>query len=84
VICEELPTAIKPLFPVDLKVSPDGSLYYLARGSGSVGRIQFAGPGDNIAPQVSITNPVDGGTVARKANVTLMATASDKRWCYSG
>ena len=27
--------------PVDLKMSRDGSLYYLARGAGSVGRIQF-------------------------------------------
>jgi glucose/arabinose dehydrogenase len=62
-------------FPVDLKVAPDGSLYYLARGSGSVNRIQF--PGDNIAPQVSITNPADGATVARKSNVTLSANASD-------
>jgi hypothetical protein len=25
--------------PVDLKVGPDGALYYLARGTGSVGRI---------------------------------------------
>jgi glucose/arabinose dehydrogenase len=62
--------------PVDLHVSSDGSLYYLARGSGSVNRIQFAG-GDNIAPQVSITNPVDHATVARKSNVTLSANASD-------
>jgi Glucose/sorbosone dehydrogenases len=62
--------------PVDLKVSNDGSLYYLARGSGSVNRIQFSS-GDNVAPQVSITNPVNDSTVARKANVTLTANASD-------
>jgi glucose/arabinose dehydrogenase len=30
--------------PVDLKVSVDGSLYYLARGSGSVFRVQFTEP----------------------------------------
>ena len=30
--------------PVDLKVSADGSLYYLAIGSGSLSRIQFNGP----------------------------------------
>ena len=30
--------------PVDLKVGTDGSLYYLAIGSGSVSRIQFNGP----------------------------------------
>ena len=63
-------------FPVDLKVSPDGSLYYLARGSGSVNRIQFSSA-ENIPPQVSITNPTDGAIVARKANITLSANASD-------
>jgi glucose/arabinose dehydrogenase len=30
--------------PVDLKVGPDGALYYLARGAGSVGRIQTIVP----------------------------------------
>ena len=30
--------------PVDLKVSTDGSLYYLARGSGSLFRVQFTEP----------------------------------------
>jgi len=63
--------------PVDLKVSPDGFLYYLARGSGSVNRIGFTATGDNIPPTVSITNPTNGGTVARKATVTITATASD-------
>ena len=62
--------------PVDLKVSNDGSLYYLARGSGSVNRIQFS-TGDNVAPQVNITNPANGATLARKANVTLTANAND-------
>lgn len=63
--------------PVDLKVSVDGFLYYLARGSGSVNRIGFPGSVDNIAPTVSITNPANGAIVARKANVTITATASD-------
>ena len=63
--------------PVDLKVSPDGFLYYLARGAGSVNRIGFAQTGDNVAPTVSITSPANGATVARKANVTIAATASD-------
>ena len=31
-------------FPVDLKVGSDGSLYYLARGSGAVFRVQFPTP----------------------------------------
>ena len=63
--------------PVDLKVSPDGFLYYLARGAGAVGRIGFATTGDNIPPTVTITNPANGAIVARKANVTITATASD-------
>ena len=62
--------------PVDLQVSSDGFLYYLARGAGSVNRIGF-NSGDNIAPTVSITNPANGATVARKSNVTITATAND-------
>ncbi|MCA1577980.1 MAG: PQQ-dependent sugar dehydrogenase [Acidobacteria bacterium] len=63
--------------PVDLKVSPDGFLYYLARGAGAVGRIGFAASGDNIPPTVSITNPADGALVTRKSTVIIAATASD-------
>ena len=63
--------------PVDLQVSPDGFLYYLARGSGSVNRIGFTQSGDNTPPTVSITNPGNGAIVARKANITITATASD-------
>ena len=63
--------------PVDLKVSADGFLYYLARGAGSVGRIGFTQSGDNVAPTVSITSPANGATVARKSNVTITASASD-------
>jgi hypothetical protein len=66
-----------------LKVSPDGFLYYLARGSvtGSVNRISFAGGGggggDTVAPTVSITSPANGATVARRATITITANASD-------
>ena len=63
--------------PVDLQISSDGFLYYLARGSGSVNRIGFPATGDNIAPTVSIINPANGGIVARKSNVTITATAND-------
>ena len=62
--------------PVDLQVSPDGFLYYLARGAGSVNRIGFSS-GDNVAPTVAITNPANNANVARKSNVTITATASD-------
>jgi len=67
--------------PVDLKVSADGILYYLARGTGSVNRIDFTGGGggggDTTAPTVSITSPANGATVARRSTVTITATASD-------
>lgn len=66
--------------PVDLKVSDDGFLYYLARGTGSVGRIGFTGGGgggDTVAPTVSITNPANGAIVARRSTVTITATAND-------
>ena len=61
--------------PVDLKVSADGFLYYLARGGGSVSRIGFSA--DNIPPTVSIDSPASGSTVARKSNVTITASAGD-------
>ncbi len=63
--------------PVDLQVSADGFLYYLARGSGSVNRIGFTTTGDNIPPTVSITSPANGSTVARKSTVPINASAND-------
>ena len=63
--------------PVDLKVSPDGFLYYLARGNGSVNRIGFTTTGDTTPPTVTINNPANGSTVVRKATVTITATAND-------
>ena len=62
--------------PVDLKVSSDGFLYYLARGNGSVNRIGFSN-GDQTPPTVSINSPGDGSIVARKSNVTISASAAD-------
>lgn len=62
--------------PVDLKVSTDGFLYYLARGNGSVNRIGFSS-GDTTPPTVSIDSPADGSPVARKSTVTISASAND-------
>ena len=62
--------------PVDLQVSADGFLYYLARGSGSVNRIGFP-TADNIPPTVSIDSPANGAIVIRKLNTTIAASASD-------
>jgi glucose/arabinose dehydrogenase len=63
--------------PVDLQVSADGFVYYLARGNGSVNRIGFTTAGDNIPPTVSITSPANGSVVARKATVSISASAND-------
>jgi glucose/arabinose dehydrogenase len=61
--------------PVDLKVGSDGSLYYLARGSGSttgtVGRIQF---GSGQAP--AITTHPESQTVAVGGSVSFNCSAS--------
>jgi hypothetical protein len=45
--------------PVDLMVSPDGGLYYLARGSGAVFRIDYA-PSNPVPAQM--TSPPPGST----------------------
>jgi glucose/arabinose dehydrogenase len=59
--------------PVDLKVGPDGSLYYLARGNGSVGRIMPSGTG---APQI-VTHPTNKSvSVGGTATFTVTATGA--------
>jgi glucose/arabinose dehydrogenase len=63
--------------PVDLKVSTDGALYYLARGAGAVGKIEYPGIADSVPPTVSITNPTQGSIVARKSTIIISATATD-------
>ena len=59
--------------PVDLKVGPDGALYYLSRGDGLVGRISYA-----AAEPPSITlQPVDRTVaVGQSATFTVSATGS--------
>jgi len=57
--------------PVDLRVSDDGSLYYLARGSGSVFRVQYTA---SQAPQIT-THPVDR-TVPVGGSATFTVAAS--------
>jgi glucose/arabinose dehydrogenase len=59
--------------PVDLQVASDGSLYYLARGSSSVFRVQFTGPG-GTAPSIT-THPANQ-TVAQGAPATFNVVAS--------
>jgi len=57
--------------PVDLKVGPDGGLYYLARGSGAVFRISFTA---NQSPSIG-TQP-SNQTVAEGQSATFTVTAS--------
>ena len=57
--------------PVDLHVASDGSLYYLARGSGSVYRVSF---GASQAP--TITQQPASQTVAPGQRVTFTVAAS--------
>jgi hypothetical protein len=57
--------------PVDLHVAPDGSLYYLARGSGSVNRIRYTAA---AAPTIG-THPVSQ-TIPAGGSVTFSVAAS--------
>ena len=43
--------------PVDLKVGPDGLLYYLARGTASVWKVQFGDGTPNAPPTATISEP---------------------------
>lgn len=58
--------------PVDLKVGPDGALYYLSREPARVGRISYAGAGQ---PPVIGLQPVDR-TVAVGQSATFKVGAS--------
>ena len=50
--------------PVDLFVSPDGSLYYLARGGGAVFRVRFNAPTATFGDVIGrITNSSNGAAV---------------------
>jgi glucose/arabinose dehydrogenase len=57
--------------PVDLRVGPDGSLYYLARGAGSVGRIQYV-----AAQPPAITQQPANRTVPVGGTATFTVSAS--------
>ncbi|HEX8136527.1 MAG TPA: PQQ-dependent sugar dehydrogenase, partial [Pyrinomonadaceae bacterium] len=60
--------------PVDLLVAPDGSLYYLARGAGSVFRVQFT---VSSTPPSIITHPQNQTvTVGQTATFSVAAAGS--------
>jgi glucose/arabinose dehydrogenase len=66
--------------PVDLRVGPDGNLYYLARGSGSVFRIHYTAPLVNLFQfGAAQYNAQEGGgsfpvIVSRTGDTTIAAT----------
>lgn len=55
--------------PVDIQVANDGSLYYLARGTNSVFRVQYFGGSTLAVNDVSIT---EGNTGTSAANFTIL------------
>jgi glucose/arabinose dehydrogenase len=72
--------------PVDLLVAPDGSLYYLARGTGSVMRVQFNAPSGTsslIKGRVTTNggSPVEGATVVLSGS-QARKTITDNRGFY--
>jgi glucose/arabinose dehydrogenase len=77
--------ALNLALPVDLKVAPDGSLYYLARGDESVRQIFYTGPG---APPV-ITSQPQSRTASVGSSVTFTVGAGGAqplayRWRRNG
>ena len=62
--------------PVDLIVTADGSLYYLARGSGSVFRVRFNGP---TAAFGEVTGRIIDGNGAGVSGTVLRLTGSQNR-----
>lgn len=65
--------------PVDLQVSDDGSLYYLARGNGSVGRISFAAPPTAAGIKVSGRVTTASGRGIVNVFVTMTDSAGNER-----
>jgi len=63
-------------FPVDIQVANDGSLYYLARGSGSVFRVQFVAGVTVSINDVTITEGA-GGTSVANFTVSLSSASSN-------
>jgi glucose/arabinose dehydrogenase len=70
--------------PVDMQVGSDGSLYYLARGSGAIFRVQYTA---SQAPQIS-TQPTNRTvSVGQTATFTVSATGTaplSYRWQRNG
>jgi len=61
--------------PVDLQVADDGSLYYLARGTSSVFRVQYTGASTLAINDVSVSEG-NSGTTSANFTVTLSPASS--------
>jgi glucose/arabinose dehydrogenase len=59
--------------PVDLRVGPDGALYYLARGASAVGRIQYS---TSQAPQFTSQPSSVTASAGQPASFSVSATGS--------
>ncbi len=73
--------------PVDLIVTADGSLYYLARGSGAVFRVRFNGPTEAFGDVTGrVTSSSDGsgvsGAVVRLSGTQNRKTITDANGDY--
>jgi glucose/arabinose dehydrogenase len=73
--------------PVDLIVTADGSLYYLARGAGSVFKVRFNGPTNTFGEVIGrITRSSDGsgisGAVVRMTGTQTRKTITDANGNY--
>jgi glucose/arabinose dehydrogenase len=58
-------------FPVDIQVANDGSLYYLARGSNSVFRVQFAGGATQPTISINDVSVSEGNSGTTTAGFTV-------------
>jgi glucose/arabinose dehydrogenase len=72
-------------FPVDLKVAPDGSLYYLARGNDSVHQVFYTGPGSPpIITEQPLSRMVSAGSSVTFACGSGGAQPLTFRWRRDG
>jgi len=65
--------------PVDIQVANDGSLYYLARGSGSVFRVQFVGGATQPAISINDVSVSEGNSGTTMANFTVSLSSASSQ-----
>ena len=70
--------------PVDLKVGPDGSLYYLARGAGAVFRVSYTGDPAPVITQHPASQTVNAGQPATFSVQASGASPLSYQWQRNG